>query len=194
MIRNAARRLVPVALAAAFASPPTVWGHPAAQPKHDRVTIARGRIAVAVDVALTAVEAERLRSVYDRDRDGRLSADERRVAAAYLRELATHFLAVSVDGAVVPLAEDEASRAVEGFDRGDLHATFVVTGPYRLVGGSGSPSAAPRRLVLRDRHKDEEVAVPVELVAGPGIALGTGRTAAALSGDSPSVEIEFRVP
>lgn len=157
--------------------------HHLAAPKVDLVSVSLKEIRIAVDYSVDPAKGGELRTLFDRDRDGRLAGEERTTAEQWLRVAATHFLAVQVDGKAVALSEIEAEfRGLEG--RGDPGALLVLAAPLSL--GKGA-----HRLELTDRHKDAAIAVPVRVTFARGIDSDVPDAPLAVGAQTPSLAIEF---
>lgn len=158
--------------------------HHLAAPKVDLVSVSAKEIRIAVDYSVDLVQSDTLRGLYDRDRDGRIGADEAAPAEAWLRLAATNFLGVEIDGQ--PLALRELAVELRGMDgRGALGGMFVLSAPVSL--GKGA-----HRMELRDRHKDASIAVPVRVTFARGLESDAPDTPVSLDAQMPSLAIDFR--
>jgi hypothetical protein len=142
--------------------------HRVAHPKSDQVFVGHRTLLLLLRYQVAAgPDAERVRKSFDRDRDGALDEGERGRAAEFLAGMAVHRLALEVNGALA--APRRVGVAAWGLDlptgaSAGLGARALFEVPARWRVGLN-------RIVLRDRHKDQTVAVPAALHLAPPFEL-----------------------
>jgi hypothetical protein len=122
-----------------------VGAHEERYPKHDRIELSPTKIVLVLDYAVPAGEDARALRRLLGERVG-----------AHLIALATHFVAVWLDGRSVPVRQIAAAiDRGAGRDADPLGVRVTLAAEVALAGR--------HTLRLADRHKDRRIAVPVTL-------------------------------
>lgn len=133
-------------------------GHDLPHPKRDALVVREGSVELLTTFELPpGEEATMARKLFDRDSDGKLSAEEQRKLADWLSRTALLYAELSVDGR--PLALPPAQLSPFGLDRpvGDS-AGLGVEARVKIAAKLGDGKEHEVRLA--DRHKDRTVDVP----------------------------------
>lgn len=127
-------------------------------PKHEHVRLTGDAITVDMEYTIPPGDlARRTRELFDSDGNGTLGDRERESLEAYLRTSALHFLKIELNGK--PLELSEASAEIRGAEL-QTSSALELTAIWKLE----APKVAYKSknvLVLRDRHKDGALQVPI---------------------------------
>jgi len=131
--------------------------HPFEHPKTMQLSVQKDRILIAMGYDVDPGDSARLlRSLFDRDADGRLGPPEHELLARYLERTALMFLFVHVDGQPVPLLRREAHAFRIGADVSNTASMGI-----QLVYEIALPTGGTRfRARIEDRDKDARKHVP----------------------------------
>ncbi|MBY0275123.1 hypothetical protein K2Z84_07275 [Candidatus Binatia bacterium] len=154
--------LLSIVVMLAFATHmPKAAAHGLHFPKRDAITLAPGRVSVAVGLDLTDEESRLVRDRFDLDGDGRLAEPEQRAIEGFLAAQAQRNLWLRVDGTQVALRVTARQLAGGSDGRGEpdaLGIEVVLEGEFA--------SASPMRLefgdATRERRHDVGVSLTVE--------------------------------
>jgi hypothetical protein len=111
-----------------------------------RIALGVGRLEVSIDLTPGVAVAERLLAVVDRDRDGRLSDDER---AGYAQQVLQQ-VHVALDGRTLGLEVVDATYPTSGDMRRGVGVIAI-----RAAGQTGLLAAGPHALQLTNSHLPE---------------------------------------
>jgi len=126
--------------------------HEAPHPKTLSLRLSRDRIALAIQFTIPAGEKSRgLRQAFDRDRNGRLDADEQRALLSHLVKTAVLRTRLTVDGQEVPLRPSAQPLLDHGGDPASSTALLTLRADLDAAWPAGSGDWLGRRqLVLTD--------------------------------------------
>lgn len=180
---SARRALIGVAL---LLAPTVVAAHTFENPKHDHVSIDGDVLTVRVSYAIQPGEmASQTRKIFDRDASGELDAEESEACAGYLRQQALYFLEVELNGKGLELKEER--HEIKGLEL-PVSSGLEIVSEWVLSAQGLALKKGRNSLVLQDRYKDQNVAVPV-LVRIPGVT-----TQKVLDRRHPKVKLHFQAP
>ena len=126
--------------------------HEAPHPKAVALRLTRDRIAISIELTIPAGEASRgLRQAFDRDKSGRLDAEEQRALVEHLVKTAALRTRLAVDGRDVPLRLAAAPSVDHGEDPAASTALLTLRADLDAPWPAGSGDWLGRRqLVLTD--------------------------------------------
>jgi hypothetical protein len=132
-------------------------------PRRDALVLGADGITVECGLSVApGAEARALAEQVDRDRSGRLDADERAALGRFLAARATRHARLSVDGRALSLDDAgvalELPATVDAIEARGIALTARLRAAVRLDDG-------PHRVVLEDRAPDARVTVAVEIRA-----------------------------
>lgn len=155
-------RLVPALGMTALALPATA--HQLRFPKADQIFVQMRRVLLRLWYGIPAgPQAQRLRRLFDRDGDGRLSESEGTRLRELLARMATHRLTLRLNGRRARL--ERWGAAAVGL--GGAASSSAALGATVLVTARGRWRIGINRIQLRDRHPDAAAAVPAVLHLPP---------------------------
>lgn len=151
-------------VASALLTSAAAHAHRFEHPKTLRLGVREGRLLLAITYDVNpGREAQRARSLFDRDADGALDPREQAMVIDALERTCRLWLRVEVDGEAVTWTPRE--RRGHRLDRpADDDTTLGVA----LLYEAKLPDADEVRLTIRDRDKDVAKHVPLTVDLGPG--------------------------
>jgi hypothetical protein len=143
-----------LACAAVLAASPGAHAHKMPPERRVVVQVDDAGVAALIELRVRGREAALLAAVHDRNRDGRLDANERKGLAAVLAAKAASGLTLRYDGALVALSPDEAHLVDDGTTDGALAVALLVQ-----AGLPRADAGAVHRLALEldGKHGGAEV-------------------------------------
>ena len=181
---GSARIVVLVAAVFAASVPAIAGAHGVKFPKHDHFRLIDGRLEVEIDYTIPPGDrAAQVRRLFDANADSRLDDSERLALRKYLRAEATRFLEVEFNG--TRLSFEETSVELGGVDL-KTTASGEITSHWKLVVPVLPKSRRSNELVIRDRHKDRNIEVPVLVRVGKNV------TRHLLSEQHPEIRVKYR--